>query len=52
MIASHDLTWRLWDVETQQCLAVQEGHGRPVYAIDFQQDGSLVLTGYVIIVCE
>lgn len=34
--ASFDLTWRLWDVETGQCLLEQEGHSRSVYTVAFQ----------------
>jgi U4/U6 small nuclear ribonucleoprotein PRP4 len=33
---SHDHMWRLWDVETQQCLLEQEGHFSPVYAMAYQ----------------
>ena len=39
--ASFDQTWRLWDLETGDCLLEQEGHSRSVYAIAFQQDGAL-----------
>ena len=42
---SHDMTWRLWDAETKQCILVQEGHSGPVYPLSFQQDGSLLATG-------
>ncbi|KAL8429170.1 hypothetical protein Efla_006306 [Eimeria flavescens] len=38
---SHDETWRLWDVETQQEI---EGHSAPVYALCFHPDGSLAVT--------
>lgn len=39
--ASFDMTWRMWDVETGQCLMEQEGHSRPVYTVAFHPDGSL-----------
>jgi len=42
---SFDLTWRFWDVETSTELLLQEGHSREVYALGFQDDGSLVGTG-------
>jgi U4/U6 small nuclear ribonucleoprotein PRP4 len=41
---SHDKTWRLWDISTLKELLVQEGHAGPVYALDFQKDGSLLAT--------
>ena len=34
--ASFDQTWRLWDVESGECLLEQEGHSRAVYAVAFQ----------------
>ena len=43
--ASFDGTWRLWDVEKQNELLLQEGHSKEVYAIDFQDDGALVASG-------
>lgn len=39
--ASYDKTWRLWDVETEEELLLQEGHSRSVYGLDFHHDGSL-----------
>jgi U4/U6 small nuclear ribonucleoprotein PRP4 len=45
--ASLDTTWRLWDVQTQKELLLQEGHSQGVYAIDFQDDGSLAASGSV-----
>jgi WD40 repeat protein len=39
--ASFDMTWRLWDCESGECLLEQEGHSRGVYAVAFQQDGAL-----------
>jgi U4/U6 small nuclear ribonucleoprotein PRP4 len=44
-MVSFDQTWRLWDVDTQQELLLQEGHSREVFALGFQCDGSLVATG-------
>ncbi|PRW05847.1 U4 U6 small nuclear ribonucleo PRP4 [Chlorella sorokiniana] len=43
--ASFDQTWRLWDVETGECLQEQEGHSRAVYAVAFQNDGALAASG-------
>ena len=43
--SSHDHTWRLWDIETQKPLLIQEGHAGPVYPISFHQDGSLLASG-------
>lgn len=40
--ASEDTSWRLWDVETQAELLLQEGHSRGVYAVSFNTDGSLL----------
>jgi len=42
---SQDTTWRLWDINTQQCLLKQTGHARGVYGITFHPDGSLAVTG-------
>jgi WD40 repeat protein len=41
---SYDHTWRLWDVETSDCLLLQDGHARECYGIGFHPDGSLVAT--------
>merc|ERR1719258_644906 len=41
---SHDLTWRMWDIETGKDLLLQEGHEQPVYGIPIHPDGSLVAT--------
>eukprot|EP00977_Amphora_coffeiformis_P008581 scaffold1943_cov160-Amphora_coffeaeformis.AAC.8 len=41
---SFDHTWRLWDMETAQCLLLQDGHWKQVFGIDFHPDGSLVAT--------
>lgn len=43
--SSHDHTWRLWDLETQKQLLLQEGHSAPVYPLSFHQDGSLLASG-------
>lgn len=40
--ASFDMTWRLWDVEKQIELQLQEGHAKEVYCVAFQKDGSLL----------
>ena len=42
--ASADFTWRLWDIETQKVLLLQDGHVKDCTAITFHPDGSLVLT--------
>lgn len=42
--ASFDNTWRLWDVETNKELLLQEGHGKEVFCLAFQCDGSLLCT--------
>lgn len=44
--ASFDTTWRLWDVTTSKELLLQEGHSKEVYAVEFQNDGALVASGY------
>jgi len=41
---SHDLTWRMWDLETGKDLLLQEGHEQPVYGIAIHPDGSLIAT--------
>lgn len=43
--ASFDHTWRLWDVQKQQELLLQEGHSKEVYCIAFQTDGALLCSG-------
>lgn len=43
--ASFDTTWKLWDVETQKELLLQEGHAKEVYRLSFHPDGSLVTSG-------
>ena len=43
--ASHDMTWRLWDLTTTTELQLQEGHSREVHALGFNSDGSLLASG-------
>lgn len=50
--ASFDTTWRLWDVNTTQELLLQEGHSKEVYSVEFQDDGALVASGYVVCSCD
>lgn len=45
--ASFDTTWRLWDVNTAKELLLQEGHSKEVYSVEFQNDGALVVSGFV-----
>ena len=42
--ASHDYTWRLWDLETATELLLQDGHINECSTICFHPDGSLVMT--------
>ena len=46
--ASFDTTWRLWDINTSKEILLQEGHSREVYAVEFQDDGALAASAYVI----
>lgn len=46
--ASFDTSWRLWDVGTAKELLLQEGHSKEVYAVEFQDDGALVASGFVV----
>merc|ERR1712136_262055 len=41
---SHDMSWRLWDIERSCELLLQEGHSRPTYAASVHPDGSLLAT--------
>lgn len=50
--SSMDCTWRLWDVETQQCLLTQDGHADGVYGIGVHPDGSLVCSSDVSGICR
>jgi len=43
--SSHDCTYALYDVSTQQTVYTQPGHVYGVYALCVHGDGSLVLTG-------
>ena len=43
--ASFDMTWRLWDIESETELQFQEGHGKEVYSLSFQNDGALLCSG-------
>jgi len=49
---SFDKTWRLWDLEKQMELLMQEGHYKEAYAIAFHPDGSLVATGGLDSICR
>lgn len=42
-----DNSWRLWDLATGHEVLHQEGHGKPVYCLAFQDDGSVAATGFV-----
>lgn len=42
---SFDQTWKLWDLNTQQELAQQEGHLKEVFSASIHPDGSLLATG-------
>lgn len=42
--SSHDMTWKLWDVQTEREIQSQEGHSRACYGLDFQCDGSLAVS--------
>lgn len=41
---SFDRTFRLWDLEREKCLLLQDGHSREVYACAVHPDQSLVCT--------
>lgn len=45
MFFSHDRSWRLFDLETQQEVLFQEGHSDAVFDLAFHPDGSLALSG-------
>ena len=45
--ASFDTSWRLWDVNMQKELLLQEGHSKEVYSVEFQDDGALLASGFV-----
>ena len=42
---SFDCTWRQWNIETGECLLIQDGHGKSIYGLSIHPDGSLVATG-------
>uniref|UniRef100_A0A7S3DHD5 Pre-mRNA processing factor 4 (PRP4)-like domain-containing protein n=1 Tax=Palpitomonas bilix TaxID=652834 RepID=A0A7S3DHD5_9EUKA len=45
--ASHDASWKLWDVERGTELMDQEGHSRAVHDVKFDTDGGLAVSvGY------
>lgn len=50
--SSYDLTWRLWDLESEKEVLRQEGHSSPVYGLAFQCDGALVASGDLGGVCH
>jgi U4/U6 small nuclear ribonucleoprotein PRP4 len=41
---SDDETWRMWDVERQEELLLQEGHAGGVFGVAIHPDGSLIAT--------
>ncbi|KAF4737435.1 U4/U6 small nuclear ribonucleoprotein Prp4, partial [Perkinsus olseni] len=41
---SHDDTWRLWDIEKQEEILLQEGHNHPVFGLAIHPCGSLIAT--------
>ena len=43
--ASHDTTWRLWDVTVQKELLIQEGHSDACHTVSWNADGSLLASG-------
>lgn len=45
--AGFDTSWRLWDVNTQKEILLQEGHSKEVFSVEFQNDGALLASGYV-----
>lgn len=42
--SSADFTWRLWDIETQKELLLQDGHVKDCTAVTFHPDGSLAMS--------
>jgi U4/U6 small nuclear ribonucleoprotein PRP4 len=42
--ASHDFSWRLWDIETGAELLLQDGHIKECSGIAFHPDGSLAMS--------
>ena len=45
-----DTTVRLWDVASDESVAVLEGHGRPVRSVSFSGDGTLLASGADLVV--
>ncbi|CAN7021825.1 unnamed protein product, partial [Brassica rapa subsp. trilocularis] len=50
----HDRLWllrrdpvRIWDVKTGKCLKVLPAHSDPITAVDFNRDGSLIVSSIV-----
>lgn len=41
--ASDDLTAKIWDVETRQCLATYEGHTNYVFCCQFNPQGTVLV---------
>ena len=41
----YDRTIRLWDIETQQCVRIFEGHTDPLHTISLSDDNRYVLSG-------
>jgi U4/U6 small nuclear ribonucleoprotein PRP4 len=42
---SHDMTWKLWDVECCSSIITQDGHNRGVYTLSLHPDGNLLFSG-------
>jgi WD40 repeat protein/serine/threonine protein kinase/tetratricopeptide (TPR) repeat protein len=42
---SYDLTVKIWDAQSGNCLRTLEGHGQLVLAVDFSPDGKLIASG-------
>lgn len=43
--ASHDTTWRLWDLTTGAEILIQEGHSDACHTLSWSIDGSLLASG-------
>ncbi|RYH18869.1 WD40 repeat domain-containing protein [archaeon] len=43
--ASHDFSWRLWDMQTGSQLLLQDGHVKDCTALSFHVDGSILVSG-------
>lgn len=44
-VASHDFSWRLYDLNVGQEMLLQDGHVRECTALGFHGDGSLIMSG-------